>query len=47
MDKSSLFQEISHALVEFEVEQVATLAEETLRQNIPAYEKIQVVNNLG
>ena len=37
MDKATLFQEISHALVEFEVEKVAEHAEETLQQNIPAY----------
>ena len=40
MDKETLFQEISHALVEFEVEKVAELAEEALKQNISAYETI-------
>lgn len=40
MDKEQLFQEISGALVEMEVEKVAELAEETLKQNIPAYETI-------
>ena len=40
MDKEKLFQEISHALVEMEVEKVAELTEETIKKNIPAYETI-------
>ncbi|SPF34459.1 Dimethylamine corrinoid protein 2 [Candidatus Desulfosporosinus infrequens] len=40
MDKETLLREISHALVEFEVEKVAGLAEEALKQNISAYETI-------
>lgn len=40
MEKETLFQSISQALVEFETEKVAELAAETLQQNIPAYETI-------
>jgi dimethylamine corrinoid protein len=40
MDKEKLFQEISSSLVEMEVEKVADLAQETLKQEIPAYETI-------
>lgn len=40
MEKEKLFEEMSSALVEMEVERVAELAEETLKQNIPAYETI-------
>ncbi|MDQ7097184.1 corrinoid protein [Desulfosporosinus sp. PR] len=40
MNKATLFQDIAQALVEFETEKVAELAEETLQQNIPAYETI-------
>lgn len=40
MNKETLFREMSHALVEFEVQKVAELAENALKQNIPAYETI-------
>jgi dimethylamine corrinoid protein len=40
VNKETLFEQISHSLVEFEVEKVAELAEDTLQHNIPAYETI-------
>ncbi|KUO72829.1 MAG: cobalamin-binding protein [Desulfosporosinus sp. BRH_c37] len=40
VNKETLFREMSHALVEFEVQKVAELAENALKQNIPAYETI-------
>jgi dimethylamine corrinoid protein len=40
MEKEKLFQEISNALVEMDVERVAELAQETVKQEIPAFETI-------
>jgi dimethylamine corrinoid protein len=40
MEKEKLFQSIATALVEMEVEKVAELAQETVKQEIPAFETI-------
>jgi dimethylamine corrinoid protein len=40
MEKEKLFQSIATALVEMEVEKVAALAQETIKQEIPAFETI-------
>jgi dimethylamine corrinoid protein len=40
MEREKLFQEISNALVGMEVERVAELVQETIKQEIPAFETI-------